>query len=209
MLPAPYATPAAVIITLGGVLACFAGYRLFRLVLGVFGFIAGVFVVTAQMAPASTWVLVVAGVVGGVIGGVLMVVAYFMGVGLVGAGLAALLLNLGWRVVGGEPPTLVLVIVCVVGALTALSIARFVVIAGTSLAGSWTLIVGALALMGDKAALHAASAGDVWVFYPLDPMPARWWYTVLWIALAGIGAVVQFATSKGGAKRKMKGNVKK
>jgi hypothetical protein len=205
MLPAPYATPAAAIIALGGLLACFAGYRLFRLVLGVFGFIAGVFIVTQQMAPASTWVLVVAGVVGGLVGGLLMVVAYFMGVGLVGAGLAALLLNLGWRVVGGEPPTVVLVIVCVVGALLALSVVRFVVIAGTSLAGSWTLIVGTLALMGDEAAMRAASAGDVWVFYPLDPMPARWWYTVLWVVLAAVGAIVQYATTKrSGAPKKKK-----
>jgi hypothetical protein len=202
MLPAPYATPAAVVITLGGLLACFAGYRLFRLTLGVFGFIAGVFVVTSQMAPAGTMTLVMAGLVGGVLGGLLMVVAYFMGVGLIGAGLAALVLNVGWRFVGGEPPTLVLVIVCVIGALLALSVVRSVVIAGTSLAGSWTLIVGALALMGDKAAMHAASAGDVWVFYPLDPMPARWWYTVLWVALAVIGATVQFATSKSTMKKK-------
>jgi len=37
MLPAAYATPAAVILLVGGLLACFAGYRLFRFVLGVYG----------------------------------------------------------------------------------------------------------------------------------------------------------------------------
>lgn len=205
MLPAQYATAAAIVVTLGGVLACFAGFRLFRLVLGIFGFIAGVFVVTQNMAPQGTMTLIAAALAGGVLGGVLMLAAYFLGVGLIGAGLAALVLNLGWRFVGGEPPTLVLVIACVVGALLALSVARFVVITGTALAGSWTLIVGALALLGDKAAMHAASAGDVWVFYPLDPMPARWWYTVLWVAIAGVGAVVQLATSKkSGAKKKLK-----
>ena len=40
-----------------------------------------------------------------------------------------------WRVVsGGEPPTVVLVVVCVLGALAALSVVRYVVIFGTALA---------------------------------------------------------------------------
>jgi hypothetical protein len=205
MLPAPYATPAAVVLTAGGFLACFLGFRLFRFVLGVYGFILGAMITTQSiMGPSSSaWSLALAAVVGGLIGGVLMVVAYFTGVGLVGAGLAALALNLVWRFIGGEPPTLVLVIVCVVGALAALSVVRYVVIAGTAIAGAWTLIVGALALRGDKAALLAASARDVWVFYPLDPLPARWWYTVLWVALAGTGAAVQLATTKS-AGRAMK-----
>lgn len=198
--------PAAAVITLGGLLACFAGYRFFRLTLGIFGFIAGAFVVSSMMAPANTWTLVAAALGGGVLGGLLMVVAYFMGVGLVGAGLAALVLNIGWRLIGGEPPTIVLVVVCVVGALLALSVVRFVVIVGTALVGSWSLLVGALALAGDTSAMHAATAGDVWVFYPLDPLPARWWYTVLWVVLAGVGALVQMATttSSGKAKKKVK-----
>ena len=39
VLPATYQLPAAGILVLGGLLACFAGYRLFRVVLGVYGFI--------------------------------------------------------------------------------------------------------------------------------------------------------------------------
>ena len=41
MLPAAYQVPAAVILLAGGFLACFLGYRLFKVVLGVFGFIIG------------------------------------------------------------------------------------------------------------------------------------------------------------------------
>jgi hypothetical protein len=139
---------------------------------------------------------VLAAIVGGLCGALLAIVAYFLGVGLIGAGLAALALNLVWRVVGGGPPTLVLVIVCVVGAMLALSAARYVVIFGTAIAGAWTLIVGVMALMGNPAAARAASAGDVWIFYPLDPMPNRWWHTLLWFALSLSGVLVQLATSK-------------
>jgi hypothetical protein len=203
MLPASYATPAAAVLALGGLLACFAGYRLFRLVLGMYGLIVGAMVTTSWMGASSTWTLVIAAVVGGILGAGLMIAAYFVGVGLIGAGLAALALNLGWRFVGGEPPTLVLVIACVLGALGALSVVRYVVVAGTAIAGAWTAIVGSVALMGDRDALRAASAGDVWVFYPLDPLPDRWWYTVIWVALSVVGVVVQLATTnKGGGRKK-------
>jgi hypothetical protein len=203
MLPAAYAMPAALILALGGLIACFAGYRLFRFVLGIFGFILGAFITTSTMGASSVWALIVAAAVGGLVGAVLMVAAYFIGVGLVGAGLAALALNLVWRAIGGEPPTLVLVVCCVLGALGALSVVRLVAIGGTSIAGSWTAIVGALALMGDPTALRAASARDVWVFYPLDPLPDRWWVTAGWVVLACVGMLVQFKTTgKGGARKR-------
>ena len=202
MLPASYATPAAAVLALGGLLACFAGYRLFRVVLGMYGLILGAMVTSSWMGASSTWTLVLAAAVGGILGALLMIAAYFVGVGLIGAGLAALGINLIWRAIGGEPPTVVLVIGCVLGALGALSVVRYVVIAGTAIAGAWTLIVGVVALLGDRDALRAASAGDVWVFYPLNPIPDRWWYTVLWVALSVAGMVVQHLTTNRGGGRK-------
>lgn len=196
MLPAAYATPTAAVLAVGGLLACFAGYRLFRVVLGLYGFILGAFLTTQAMPMSNTWALVVAAVAGGLLGAVLMIVAYFTGVGLVGAGLAALAMNVIWRFVGGQPPTWLLVVVCVVGALAALSVVRYVVVFGTAIAGAWTLIVGGLALLGDPGALRAASAGDVWILYPLDPLPSRWWHTLLWVGLSIAGVVVQLATTK-------------
>jgi hypothetical protein len=197
MLPAAYATPAAIVLALGGLLACFAGYRLFRLVLGIYGFLLGAFIATSFMGTASTWTLIAAALAGGVAGALLMLVAYFTGVGLVGAGLAALALNVGWRAIGGDPPTWLLVVVCVLGALLALSIARLVVIFGTSLAGAWTLMLGAMALMGDPSALAAALDGDAWILYPLDPAAqGRWWPTLIWLGLSCAGIIVQLATTR-------------
>ncbi len=203
MLPASLASPAAAILVVGGLLACFAGYRLFRVVLGIYGFIFGAAVTTSIMGTANMFALVVAGVVGGVVGAVLMVAAYFVGVGLIGAGLAALALNAGWHAVRhADPPTIVLVIVAVLGALGALSIVRYVVIFGTALSGSWTTIIGAMALMSGRA-LHAGSATNVWVLYPLNPTPYRWWVPVIWLGLALAGILVQLKTTTklAGAKR--------
>jgi hypothetical protein len=122
----------------------------------------------------------------------------------VGAGLAAMALHLVWKVVGGEPPTLVLVIVCVIGAVLALQVVRYVVIAGTAIAGSWTALVGALALAGNPKALIAASAPNVWVVYPIDLLPPNWWVVLAWVGLSAIGLIVQLRTTSTTATRKRK-----
>jgi hypothetical protein len=84
----------------------------------------------------------------------------------------------------------------VLGALGALSIARLVVIFGTALAGSWTAIIGGLALAGTGDTLRAAAAGDLWVVYPLGPIEGRWWLLVVWLVLTLAGVVVQMSTSR-------------
>lgn len=203
MLPLSYGSFAAGVLAAGGLLSCFAGYRLFRLVLGIYGLILGAFVTTSVMGTSNMWALVVAAVAGGLVGAVLMVAAYFMGVGFIGAGLAALLLNLAWRAIGGDPPTWLLVVVCVAGALAALSAVRYVVVFGTAIAGAWTFIVGALALAGNPSAQRAAAAGDVWILYPLGPNPGEGWQVAAWFGLAVAGVVVQLATTKKGGARKV------
>lgn len=203
MIPAAYAIPAAVILAVSGVVACFAGYRLFRIVLGVYGFILGAMVTSSVMGTANVWALVLAAAVGGLIGAGLMIAAYFIGVGLIGAGLASLALHLIWRSIGGDPPTALLVIMAVLGALGALSVARHVVIIGTALAGSWTLIVGGLALAGDRINALAITQDNIWVVYAAGPLPGSRWVTAGWVALAIAGAVVQTAlTSKSGKPKK-------
>jgi hypothetical protein len=159
---------------------------------------------TSFMDPSATWGLVMAAVVGGIVGAVLMVAAYFVGVGLVGAGIAALVVHGVWRIWGGEPPTVVLVIVCVLGALGALSISRWVVVFGTAIAGAWTALVGGLALVGNTTAMAAAPAKDPWIVYPLDPLPKAWWVTAAWIGLSLFGVVVQMTTTSKMGRRKRK-----
>lgn len=196
MLPASFAMPTAVVLTVGGLITCFAGYRLFRIVLGIFGFVIGAMVTTQVIGAQSTIALVAAAIVGGLVGSVLMVAAYFIGVGLVGAGLAALALNALWHAFKGDPPTVVLVVVCVLGALAALSIQRYVIIFGTALGGAWTALFGGLALMGNSTAKHAMSSTGAWILYPLDPLPNFWWTVPAWLVIGLLGAIVQMATTR-------------
>ena len=54
MLPHSYEIPAALVLVLAGAVACFAGYRLFRIVLAVFGFILGAMLVSSLMGISNT-----------------------------------------------------------------------------------------------------------------------------------------------------------
>ncbi len=201
MLPTAYVTPAAVVFVIGGVLACFAGYRLFRLVLGINGFIIGALLTTSAMGASSMWTLAVAAIVGGLVGAVLMVAAYFVGVAIVGAGVGAMAVHLLWTPFHVDPPWYVVIVAAVLGALGALAMTRYMIIVGTAFGGSWMIIVGTLALLGNKAAMQAANEGSVWLVYPLDPAPGQWKVWVLWFALAIVGAVTQvFIKGKGKKK---------
>ena len=87
MFPAFLQTPAAVILLLGGVLACFAGYRTFRIVLGIYGFIIGVLLATSIVGTENTLWTIVAALTGGLLGALILIAAYFIGVALIGAAL--------------------------------------------------------------------------------------------------------------------------
>ena len=60
MLPASFQTPAAIILVLGGLLSCFAGYRVFRVVLGIYGFILGALLASSFMGTDQRLYMVLA-----------------------------------------------------------------------------------------------------------------------------------------------------
>ena len=209
MLPAAYQLPAAGILILGGVVACFFGYRLFKFVLGIFGFIIGALAASSIWGASDTTYMVLAAIVGGIAGALLLLAAYFVGVALVGAGLGALLANLIWTQIEGDPHPFVVVLFSVAGALLATWLQRYVIILGTAFGGAWTMIVGILALMGDKTAMTAAAAGDIWVAYPMNPAPGQPWVPYAWIALGLFGSLVQMFVTGGQSGRVIKSNKKK
>lgn len=191
MLPVTLQIPAAVVLLAGGLVSCFAGYRLFRIVLSIYGFILGALVATSIAGAGSTGTLLLWAVVGGAIGALILNLAYFLGVVLVGASIGAMLATVIFGRGGGDPHTVVIVLFAIAGAAAASMLQRYVIVAGTAFGGAWTALVGAMALVGDKAAAKAASANDVWVVYPLDPAPGRKWLPIAWLVLGVAGLVVQ------------------
>jgi hypothetical protein len=200
MLPASFQTPAAIILVLGGLLSCFAGYRVFRVVLGFFGFVLGALLTSSVMGTDQTVWMVVAAIVGGIVGALILVAAYFVGVALIGAGVGALVVNLIWASVGREPHIVIVILFAIAGALGALALQRYVIITATSFGGAWTAIVGALALLGDRLAVEAAARNNVWLAYPMNPAPGQRWVIVAWLVLGLVGVIVQLGITAKGKK---------
>ncbi len=209
MLPAAYQVPAAAILLAGGFLACFLGYRLFKVVLGVFGFIIGALAASSVFGGTDTTPMVIGAIVGGIAGAALLLAAYFVGVALVGAGIGALLVNVIWTQIEGDPHPAVVILFSVTGAVVATWLQRYVIILGTAYAGAWTMLVGGLAIMGDSGPLAAAAAGDIWVAYPLSPAPGMRWLPWAWFGLGALGTLIQMRWTGGERGRVVKPNKKK
>ena len=136
MLPATFQTPAALVLLAGGLLSCFAGYRVFRIVLGIYGFILGALLASSAMGTDHTLYMVGAALVGGIVGALILILAYFVGVALIGAGIGALVANLAGAALGREPHVAVVILLAVLGALGALALQRYVIIAATGATSS-------------------------------------------------------------------------
>jgi hypothetical protein len=197
MLPATYQLPAAIVLLLGGIVSCFFGYRLFRIVLAIFGFILGALAASSVFGVSDTGPMIVAAIVGGLIGAAILYAAYFVGVALIGAALGAAAANMAFSASGRDPHFLVVVFLSIAGAAASMYLQRYFIIVGTAFGGAWTLLVGAMALAGDRAAMAAAAAGDVWVAYPLNPAPGQRWVPIAWLVLSAAGAWVQLGYTGG------------
>jgi len=204
MLPASYQMPAAIVLLVGGIVACFFGYRLFRIVLAIFGFILGALAASSIFGMSDTGPMIIAAALGGLIGAGIMIAAYFVGVALIGAGLGATAANLIFASGDRDPHFLVVVFLSIAGATAAMYLQRYFIIVGTGFGGAWTIIVGAMAALGDRTALAAAAAGDVWVAYPMNPAPGQRWLPIAWLALGAIGTGVQLGITGGEKGRVVK-----
>jgi len=200
MLPASFQTPAAVILLVGGVISCFAGYRVFRIVLVIYGFIFGALFTSNIVGPENTMWMILAAIGGGLAGALILFAAYFVGVALLGALIGALAAGPIWAAFGSEPGAIVVIVFAIAGALGALALQRYVIIGATAFGGAWTVIVGALALTGDRAAAEAATRNNVWLVYPTNPAPGTYWVLLAWLALGVTGVIVQLAVTAKGRK---------
>ena len=197
MLPRAYMLPAGILLVLGGTLACFAGHRLFRVVLGIYGFIFGAMIASSVMGVSNTVGMVAAALAGGVIGALILVFAYFVGIALVGAGVGALVAHLGWSwMQAGDPPAVAVVVASICGALGAMIVQRYLVIVATAFGGAWTIVVGGLTVLSARAGVRGRAAEAPWILYPFTPVENRQWVIVGWIALGLIGTFVQLALER-------------
>jgi hypothetical protein len=195
MLPHGYELPAGVVLFFGGFLACFAGYRLFRTVLAIYGFILGAMIASSVMGATNTTGMIIAAILGGLVGAVILVFAYFVAIAIVGAGLGALVVHLAWRQMAAlDPPPLAVITASVIGGLGAMVLQRYVIIVATAFGGAWTTIVGAIAAAGERFGVRLSTA-DAWILYPFNPGVGERWLPYAWAALGVLGTAVQLAVT--------------
>lgn len=196
ILPPSYEVPAAAaLLLLGGLVACFFGYRLFRVVLAIFGFILGALMASSFAGAMDTAPMVAAVVVGGLIGSALLFAAYYVGVALAGAGLGVVVGNLVFSATERDPHVLMVVLAAVIGAVGAMILQRYFVIVSTAFGGAWAIVVGALALATERA-VSVPGQVDLWGLSPLSPA-AQEWVPIAWAGLGVVGMVVQFGWTGG------------
>ncbi len=181
---------AAIILLAAGLVACFLGYRLFRWLLVLYGFAGGAYVTSLFVGTLSPWAAAGVVIVGGLAGAAVLLVVYLAAVAVAGAAIAVLVLNLSWTPVRGEPEAWMVILACLVGAIVAVSLHRYVIIVGTAFGGAWTALVGALALVGHPGAL-AVTGGDLWEMYPLAPARGQVSFAVGWLSLGLLAALWQ------------------
>jgi Domain of unknown function (DUF4203) len=157
----------------------------------VYGFILGALVATSIVGAEQALWTVVAALVGGMLGALILLVAYFAGVALLGAGAGAMLLHVALAAFDREPHIILVVLAAVAGAIVAMALQKYVIILTTAFGGAWTALVGGFALAGEGRAVAATTRGDVWIAYPLNPAPGQQWVIAAWIVLGIVGTVVQ------------------
>ncbi len=179
-----------------GLLNCFFGYRLFKVLLGIYGFVlgaAGGFALAGSVTAGQTLWLLAGMVVGGLVGAAGMVLLYLLGVFVVGAVAGALLASLlGAALNVNLPPMVVLVVAIAVGGV-ALALQRTMIVLSTAFSGAWGVVGGMVSLLTGRAAL---------LLNPLN-RPGAWHRAglplllvlLLWLALGIAGAAVQFRTT--------------
>lgn len=190
--PVPLGLPPVVALLLG-LVHCIAGYRLFPLVLGVYGLVFGV---GAGAALAAAWfpgqVLTASLMeVGAGLLGLGVVLAYFrVGIFVIGA-VAALLL--AWAVapvVGGVSWQVQLLLACVAGS-AAVVVSRAVLIVATAITGAALVVRSAEVVAESPVRWLTEPATLPWTGALPDAVPE----VVAWATLALLGIAVQLATT--------------
>lgn len=176
-----------------GLIDCFFGYRIFRLILSIVGFIVGASIAMSLVPADSQLVTILIAVIGGIVGAILMNVLYFIGVIIAGALLGALLANLLLAAVGIEPNAILLIIAAILGGAAALALNKLMIILSTAFSGAAAIIYGISLFipgLGGFDPLGALRRGTQTQSEPSLML------LLGWIVLGIIGFVVQYRASQ-------------
>ena len=174
-----------------GAVQCFLGYRLFKIILGLTGFLLGG--VLGGAVGYTIWpqevAALAAGLVGGIIGAAVLVGLYFIGVFLIGALLGGVLGQVFFAVAEANPQPVVILIIAVIVGVIALIFQKLMIIVSTGFGGAWIVVVGIT--------YFTTGAIDLTNLERMYRSGGSLTYAMLlcWTALGIIGVVVQYKSA--------------
>lgn len=173
----PLVISGAAIAILIGILFCFFGYRLFKIVLGIAGFIWGALLVASVVfgLTHSTLAAVLAGLAGGIVFALLAVFLYYVGVFILGTYLGAAVGIFVLAIFGVMTPVWVILILAILGGVLAVIFQRFMIVLSTAFVGAWAVVFGIFYLI-------PKTKGGAYTYIAL----------AAWIVLGVIGMLVQY-----------------
>jgi len=179
------------LIILVGALQCFFGYRIFKFILGLTGFLIGGLLAGAiggTFSQELVFVLMTA-IAGGLIGAFLMVAMYFVGVFLIGAMFGGILGAVIYAIAEMNPDPVALLLLAVISGILSLIIQKFMIIISTGFGGAMVVVVGMALFITNTVSLS----------HPEQMMRTgeSHMYAILlsWLALGLTGVFVQYRSA--------------
>jgi len=181
---------AGAIFSVIGIAILFAGYRFFRVALGIMGFAAGfTLVVTlgSDLTNLGRTGILVSGVVGGILFTFLFVLAYYAGVFIMGAFLGYVLGTSASPYIHVDP-VIIIAVAVVLGGLITFAVQKVVIICISAFFGAWVFLLGIGQLFSrvDTRRLFD-EPGKILLLYQHQT-----WMMLVWLAVAVVGIIGQY-----------------
>jgi hypothetical protein len=180
-----------------GLLNCFFGYRLFRVLLGIWGFVGGaaLSMTLLQGASVDPLVQIVGALLGGIAGAVLVSALYLVGGFLFGASFGLLMASVLQQHLHALPLWPLTIALAVIGGIAALALQRPLITLFTAFGGAWVVVAGVASAIADC---------------PLKTFPAHcvraspWALVILvaWLVLGFCGLATQSQLGGGRGRRR-------
>lgn len=180
----------SIITILLGILICFFGYRIFRLVLAVAGFIIGASFIAGVGFTLTEGnqilVIVIAGIAGGLITAVILLFLYSAGVFVLGSLFGVVIFSGMVAISNINIDPLVYILPAILSGIVALILQKFMIVLITSFAGAWIAVISTFYLINSD-------------FNPLNPdfinnisEIETYRIALSLIALGGLGFITQY-----------------
>jgi len=192
-LPQANLTIGAVLVGLLGIVECFFGYRVFRIVLVVLGFLLGAALAITLVNPDQTILVILTGLFGGLLGAVLFYFLYVIGTfiaGLMfGAAVAATLaasFNLGI-----DATNIAIIVGAIVGGILGIIFVKYIIMLSTAFTGASQIIYAIAILLPGLGLIPPALDNSTPIWRTASPTS-----TLAILVLATFGFVVQLLSNR-------------